>query len=201
MGMTYSRSYVVGITGASGVIYGVRLVKWLLNQGHAVHLVVSESGCLVLRDELGWEVENARDVSKWLHQGNLTVYENNQMDAVIASGSYRHQGMVVVPCSMATLAGIASGSSRTLIERAADVALKESLPLILVPRETPLNRIHIRNMLQAAEAGACILPAMPGFYGRPAAIDELVDFIVGRILDNLHLDNDLYRRYKGQYQE
>ena len=189
------KRYVVAITGASGVVYGVRLVRWFLHEGYEVHLVVSDPGQMVLREEMGIKVQDI--ATGCCEQGkNFFVYDNGDIEAPIASGSFRHQGMVICPCSMSTLAGVALGTSNNLIERAADVCLKEGFPLILVPRETPLNLNHLRNMVRAVEAGAKIIPAMPAFYHKPESIEDLVDFLVGKVLDCLGLAHQLFNRYR-----
>lgn len=187
------KTYVVAITGASGVIYGVRFVEWMLQHGFEVHLIVSEPGRLVLEDEMGFD--RSLPLEALFSAGRLVCYYNNDIASRVASGSFRHQGMIVIPCTMSTLAGINAGTSKSLIERAADVTLKEGRPLVLVPRETPLSTIHLRNMLEASQAGIRIIPAMPGFYHHPESIQQLVDFQVGKVLDNLGIENDLYARY------
>lgn len=189
--------YLVAITGASGVIYGVRLVNWLLTNDHEVHLIISEPGHLVLKDEMGWDLEEVEDIRPFFDSGNLVIHNIRNIAAVVASGSFHHDGMVIIPCTMSTLAGVANGLSTNLIERAADVSLKEGYPLVLVPRETPLNIIHLRNLLAAAEAGARIVPAMPGFYSHPSTIEEMVNFLVGKVLDSLGLKNDIFPRYQS----
>lgn len=188
-------SIVVAITGASGVIYGTELVNWLLVNGHQVYLVMSEPARLVLKNEMNWDIKDSREAASFFKPGRLTCWDNHDIGAPIASGSYLHDGMVVVPCTMSTLAGIAHGTSNNLIERSADVCLKEGRRLVLVPRETPLNLIHLRNMLVVAEAGARVVPAMPGFYSDSRDIGDLVSFMVGKILDSLGIHNDAYRRY------
>lgn len=188
--------FVVGITGASGVVYGVRLVTWLLDKGHEVHLVISDPARLVLRDELDWDP--TADILEKFGPGLLFLYDNHKMDSAIASGSFIHDGMIIVPCTMSTLSGVAHGTSNNLIERAADVTIKEGRKMILVPRETPLSQIHLRNMLAAAEAGAKIVPAMPAYYHKPKDLNGLVDFMVGKILDTLRVPNDLFDRYSGK---
>jgi len=190
---------VVAITGASGVVYGTELVDWLLSNGHQVYLVLSDPARLVLTQELDWEIKSCQEAAKYFKPGNLTCFENSDIGAPIASGSFIHDGMAVVPCSMSTLAGIAQGTSNNLIERAADVCLKEGRKLVLVPRETPLNLIHLRNMLAAVEAGARMVPAMPAFYADSSRVSDLVHFMVGKILDNLGIDNDVYRRYNRNF--
>lgn len=194
--------YVVGITGASGVIYGVRMVEELLAAGCEVHLVVSEPARVVIGQELGWDfapglVGTCRRNIDGGKTERLLIYDNREIWAPPASGSFRVEGMVVIPCSMSSLAGIAHGSSNNLIERTADVMLKERKTLILVPRETPLNHIHLKNMLYLSEIGALIAPAMPGFYHHPASTKDLVDFVVGKVMDLLGLENQLFKRYEG----
>jgi 4-hydroxy-3-polyprenylbenzoate decarboxylase len=195
---------VVGITGASGTRYGTRLVQVLLQQGIPVDLIVSRNARLVAQQELDLKLpQEPTAIAAALaeHLGisadGLKVHGEANIAATIASGSHRIRGMAVVPCSMGTAAGIAQGISRNLIERAADVCLKERTPLVLVPRETPFSAIHLRNLLTLTEAGAMILPAMPGFYHRPQSIAELVDHLVGKILDQFHIEHDLFRRWEG----
>lgn len=190
-------NYIVGITGASGSIYAVRLLQELLNRGHAVHLVVTPNGSRVLTYEL------QLDLNQYLHQqgvnaDSLIRYEPDDLFAAIASGSFKTDGMVVIPCSMATLGGIATGTSGHLLGRAADVCLKERRKLILVARETPLSTIHLRNMLSLSEAGAVLLPAVPGFYHHPQKLEDLVGFVVGKVLDSLNLEHQLFVRWQGQ---
>jgi len=188
----------VAITGASGVIYGVRLVEELLKSGRQVHLIVSEAGALVMEQELGWDLQVGLGEALRQHfsQPDLVIYDNDDIAALPASGSFLNSGMVVIPCTMATLSAIAHGSARTLIERAADVALKERRPLLVVPRETPLNSIHLRNMLTLSELGAHVIPAMPGFYHGPMNLGDMVDFVVGKVLDNMGISHQLFARYR-----
>ena len=197
-------TYVIGVTGASGMPYAVKTVAALLALGHHVKLIVSPAGDRVLSIETGVRFSGSRTARLQQWQGLLQT-ESNQLEllahrdvaASISSGSYPFTGMAVVPCSMGTLARIAAGLSSNLIERAADVALKERRPLVLVPRETPLNRIHLKNMLAVHEAGAEVLPAMPGFYHQPRSIDDLVDMLAGRILDRLGVENTMFKRWQG----
>lgn len=193
-------SYVIGISGASGAIYGVTLLEYLLKQHHQVYLVLSQSARTIIRGELGREwgthFSETLEILNKSYAGHQLVYcDEADMTAPIASGSVPTQGMIVAPCSMKTLAGIAHGFSSNLIGRAADVTLKERRPLILIPRETPLHRIHLKNMLTVSEMGATLLPAMPGFYHRPQSINDLVHFIVARALDILGIKNDLSPRW------
>lgn len=194
------RRWVVGITGASGAIYGIRLIEELLKMQYEVHLVITEAGWRVLKEELGWEASKRtaaleRRFGEWLKDGSLVFYPNADIGASIASGSFRVQGMLIMPCSMGTLASIAHGISDDLMTRAADVMLKEGRKLLLVPRETPLHAIHLENMLTLARLGVTIVPAMPAFYYKPQSMDEMIDFLVGKVLDNIDVDHDLYRRW------
>ena len=191
------QKYIVAITGASGVIYGVTLAETLLARGYEVHLVASEPACLVMKQELGWELGNHPEQSlrQYFPQPNLYLYNNNDIAARLASGSFITEGMVIVPCTMSTVASVANGLSNNLIERTADVMLKERRPLILVPRETPLSVVHLRNLLHLAEMGVAIVPAMPGFYHRPQSINELLSFMTGKILDIMKISNQSFTRY------
>jgi 4-hydroxy-3-polyprenylbenzoate decarboxylase len=199
------KSIAVGITGASGAIYATRTVAALLSRGVHVELVVSDYGRRLLRDELG-DAASVDRLKAFLADkygapvsaGTMTVHNNRDLGATIASGSHGCSGMVVVPCSMKSLAGVAHGLSRNLIERAADVMLKERRTLVLVPRETPMSLPQLRNLVLCAEAGAMILPAMPAFYQLPKTLDDLADFMAGKILSSLGLDHDLYPQWTGQ---
>ncbi len=186
------RPVVVGITGASGAPYAVRLLRALNASGTPVDLIVSAYGFRLLADECGIDgLDGLKEATgDW---SRVRVFQTENRGATPASGSAPTRGMVICPCSMGTLASIASGTSRNLVERAADVTLKERRPLVLVPRETPFSLIHLENMTRLARAGATIMPAAPGFYHRPASIDDLVDFIVYRILDHLDIDVDAPR--------
>jgi flavin prenyltransferase len=190
--------YIVAITGASGVIYGVTLVEVLLAKGYEVHLVISEPARLVMGQELGWELGEHPEQSlrDYFPQSDLYIYNNADIAARLASGSFLTEGMVIVPCTMSTLASVANGLSNNLIERTADVMLKERRPLILVPRETPLSAVHLRNMLRLAEMGVAIVPAMPAFYHQPQSINELVAFMIGKILDIMKIPNETFTRYE-----
>jgi 4-hydroxy-3-polyprenylbenzoate decarboxylase len=202
--------YVVGVTGGSGAPYARRLLQTLLEAGHQVKLVVTESGERVLAIELGLQLEGtlSERAEQWRSflgrpagDPALELFHPRDMAASISSGSFPSSGMVVIPCSMGTLARIAAGVSSTLVERAADVTMKERRPLVLVPRETPLNAIHLENMLRLRRAGADILPAAPGFYHQPRTIDDLLDFIVARVLDRLGIEHELFRRWTGDMPE
>ena len=190
------RPIVVAITGASGAPYAVRLLESLLRVMRPVQLIVSSHGLRLLDTELGIGSINAfqeRVGGNWSRF--VTVFDDADRGAAPASGSALSAGMVICPCSMGTLSAIAQGSSRSLVERAADVTLKERRPLILVPRETPLSTIHLENMLRVTHAGAVVMPAAPGFYHRPQSIDDLVNFVVARVLDHLHVEQNLVARW------
>jgi len=179
---------VLAITGASGVCYAKRLYDYLRPRAE-LHIVVSDRGAELLKLELG--------ITPAAFSGeNVTVYKNSRINAAIASGSFHCDGMVVVPASMGTIGRIAAGVSSTLIERTADVILKEKGKLVIVPREAPLNAIHLKNLLTLDQAGAVILPASPGFYHNPKSIDDLVDFVVARILKHLGIEQDLVPPYQ-----
>ena len=198
------RSIALAITGASGALYATRTMAALLERGCHIELVASDYGRRLLRDELGDEaaVEKFAEYleSKYgaaTRNGTYTLYSNRDLGAKIASGSQHCEAMVVVPCSMKTLAGIAHGLSRNLVERAADVMLKERRTLIIVPRETPMSLPQLRNMTLCAEAGAMIMPAMPAFYQMPKTLDDLADFMTGKILAALGFPHTLYPTWEG----
>ena len=182
---------IVGITGASGAIYSVRLIEVLKNAGCEIHAVVSEPGWQVLEYECGVTRSHITAKVDFLH-------DVNNIGACIASGSFKTDAMVVVPCSMRTLGGIANGIADNLIGRAADVMLKEGRKLILVPRETPFNAIHLGNMLKLAQLGVRIVPACPGFYHRPNSLQAIIDMMVGKICDTIGVDHDLFPRWQGE---
>lgn len=198
----------VAVTGASGALYATRTLAALLERGYHVELVISDYGRRLLFDELGERASLERLmpylVEKYgpaVEQGTMTLHSNRDLGATIASGSHGCKGMVIVPCSMKTLAAVSHGLSRNLVERAADVMLKERRPLVIVPRETPMSLMQLRNMVLCAEAGAIILPAMPAFYQMPKTLDDLADFIAGKILGALGIDHDLYPMWTGQVQK
>jgi len=195
-----ARSYAVCWTGGSGIVYGQRFVEVLLALGHQVHLCATDAALRVLAHEAGIAVDRARpDLAGRFGQvppGRLLVHPIDAVEATPASGSARLAATIVVPCSMGTLARVAHGFSSNLAERAADVALKEGRPLVVVPRETPLSALHLENMLTLARLGAIVLPAMPGFYHRPGSVGDLVDFVVGKILDRLGIDHALVARWR-----
>ncbi len=188
---------VLAITGASGAPYAVRLLDVLARNRVPVDLIISGHGWRLLETESAIPNEDILRKATGGDWSTVTLHPDGDRGAKPASGSYRTAGMVICPCSMGTVSAIAQGSSRSLIERAADVMLKERRKLILVPRETPLSTIHLRNLLTLSEAGAVIIPAAPGFYHRPGAVADMVDFMVQRILDQLDLGIDIAPRWQG----
>jgi 4-hydroxy-3-polyprenylbenzoate decarboxylase len=198
-------SVAIAITGASGAIYATRTLAALLSRGVHVEVVISDYGRRLLRDELGDEA-TAENLAPYLAgkygaevgRGSITLHGNRDLGATLASGSHGCSGMAIVPCSMKTLAGVAHGLSRSLVERAADVMLKERRRLVIVPRETPMSLPQLRNMVLCAEAGAMILPAMPAFYQQPKTLDDLADFMAGKILSALGFDHELYQPWTGR---
>lgn len=197
--------YIVGITGASGSVYAKRAVEKLIEKGHHVHICITQAGKLVVDSELGWNIgqdtpaENVEEYLKEVLKNRELVhyYDVHAIGAAIASGSSGMDGMMVAPCSMGTLSAICHGSSHNLLERAADVCLKERRPLVIVPREAPYNQIHLENMTKLSAYGAVIMPASPGFYSRPRTIEELVDFFVIRLLDQLGIHEETKKRWDG----
>jgi 4-hydroxy-3-polyprenylbenzoate decarboxylase len=194
-------TFVLGISGASGAIYGLELLRHLSGQGHRVYLTLTKEAQFILKDETGidWRgtpEEIQRAVLRSFPGSDLHYFGDGDMTAPIASGSVITDGMAIAPCSMKTVAAIAHGFSSNLIERAADVTLKEGRPLIIVPRETPLGEVHLSNLLTLAKMRVKVLPAMPAFYNQPKSIDDLVNFVVGRVLDGLKVPNTVYRRWK-----
>ena len=197
--MSVTAPIVVGITGASGAPYAVRLLQQLATAHRPVSLIVSKYGMRLLETEMGIaSMDGLRSaVGKDAWDSCIETYGNDDRGAPPASGSSLTAGMIVCPCSMGTLSAISVGASRSLIERAADVTLKERRTLILVPRETPLSAIHLANMLRLARAGAVLMPASPAFYHRPKQVSELVDFVVARMLDHLGVEQNLVERWAG----
>ncbi|HEY9607616.1 MAG TPA: flavin prenyltransferase UbiX [Allocoleopsis sp.] len=197
---------ILGITGASGLIYAVRALKFLLEADYAIELVASKSAYMVWQAEQDIRMPPEPDQQEqfWRQQagvltgGRLICHRWSDVGANIASGSFRALGMIILPCSMSTVAKIAAGLSSDLLERAADVQLKEGRPLIIVPRETPFSLIHLRNLTALAEAGARIVPAIPAWYHNPQTIEDLVDFVVARTLDQLNIDCIPINRWEGQ---
>ncbi len=197
--MSAERPIVVAITGASGAPYAVRLVRALVELQQPTWLIISSHGYRLLSTEVGIAdqaaLRSAVGAAGW--DAHVRVFDDGDRGALPASGSVRTRGMVICPCSMGTVASIAAGTSRSLVERAADVTLKERRRLVLVPRETPFSVIHLENLLKLTHAGAVVLPAAPGFYHNPKSIADLVDFVVARVLDQLDLDHAVGRRWDG----
>ncbi|MDF2523884.1 MAG: 3-octaprenyl-4-hydroxybenzoate carboxy-lyase [Clostridiales bacterium] len=183
--------FIVGITGASGSIYAARFLEELNKMDHEVHLIATDNGKKVFCYEMDYTIEEFVSPMK----SKIILHDVHNLFAPIASGSFKADGMVILPCSMSTMAEIACGVSKNLLGRAADVCIKEKRKLILVPRETPLSSIHLRNMLTLSECGASILPAMPGFYSKPKTLDDIIYSIVGRTLDFMGIENDLYLKW------
>jgi 4-hydroxy-3-polyprenylbenzoate decarboxylase len=198
------RTVAIAITGASGAIYAMRTLAALLERGCRIELVVTDFGRRLLRDELG-EGATVERIQPYLRShygdqvdaGSVVLHSNRDLGAPIASGSHSCDSMAIIPCSMKTMAAIAHGLSRNLVERAADVMLKERRPLIIVPRETPMSLPQLRNMVLCAEAGAMMLPAMPAFYQGPKTLDDLADFMAGKVLSALGFTHELYPAWKG----
>jgi len=207
------KRFIVGITGASGSIFGIRLVEELLKKDYKVYIVITKMGRLIIERELKVKlytgVKNKKEIKKNIIRyliGKTKISERDLsekieylpidlMDAPISSGSFVTEGMAVVPCSMSTLSGISQARSLNLLERAADVNLKEGRPLLLAPREMPLNALHLKNMLRLSKLGVIIAPPIPGFYNDPKNLDDLVDFVVGKFLDCLKIPNNLFKRW------
>ena len=198
------KKIVLAMTGASGVVYGLKLGKELLNSGVRLTILISGTGLQVIREEAGLDLRGENGVQRALESyflpepEMLSYYDEDDFFAPVASGSSAPDAMVVCPCTMGTLSRIACGNSGTLLERCADVMIKEKRTLALVPRETPLSEIHLENMLRLARMGVRIVPAMPAFYHRPESVEDLVDFVVGKVLDSLGLENSLYKRWKAE---
>ena len=180
---------VVGITGASGVIYGIRLLEALNELNIESSLVISDAAKVVIESETDYKVEDVISIAD-------AYYDFNDLTASINSGSFKADALAIVPCSMKTLSSIANGYGANTITRVADVSLKERRPVVIVPRETPLRSIHIQNMLTLSQEGAIILPAMPGFYSTHDTVEDQINFIVGKILDSLKIENDIYKRWE-----
>jgi 4-hydroxy-3-polyprenylbenzoate decarboxylase len=195
-----NKKIVVAICGASGSIYGIRLLKALLKNPINIYLIISSAGYKVLEHETGYKGELFSSFLKdkgitFNKNAHLNTYNQDDFFAPPASGSFRNDGMVIAPCSMKTLGAIAAGIADNLIHRAADVNLKEKRPLILLPRETPLNIIHLKNMYVAAKTGATIMPPSPSFYSNPESISDLVDSVIARVLDHLKIEHDLSKEW------
>ncbi|EFF63371.1 MULTISPECIES: UbiX family flavin prenyltransferase [Turicibacter] len=187
------KKIVVGITGASGSIYAKRLIEELASKGYLVHVIATDKGKQVFKYEL------SLDLKQWireLNQPTVKLEDNQNLFAGVASGSHGFDAVIVMPCSMGTLAEISHGLSRNLLCRAADVALKEGRKLIIVPRETPFNTIHLENMCHLSKVGATIIPAMPGFYHHPQTLEDLVNFVVGKVLSYLNINHNLFKKWE-----
>ena len=183
-----NKGLVVGISGASGAIFGIRLIQVIKQMKFESHVVISKAAEKVIRNETTISMDEIKSMAD-------NFYENDHLEAPLASGSFKTMGMVIIPCSMKTLSAIANGYSDNLIARAADVTLKEKRKLVLVPRETPLNIIHLRNMERTATAGAVILPPSPAFYTDPKSVEDIVNFVVGKVLDCFDVEHELYKRW------
>ena len=183
-----SDGLIVAITGGSGVIYGVKLIESLNSLNLETHLVISEWGEKTIKIETNIDIDYVKNLA-------TRYYDNKNMAAPISSGSFKTKGMIIIPCSMKTLASIANGLDDSLISRAASVCIKESRKLVVVPRETPLSRIHLENMVKLSTLGVTILPAMPGFYFHPNTIDDFLSHIVGKVLDQFDIDNNMFKRW------
>jgi len=191
--------FVIGITGASGSIYGVRLIQELTIRRHHVDIVITQAGKKVIAEELG--IKSIRELEKKFfskYKNRIQIWENDDFEAPFMSGSNAQKAVIVIPCSVGKLAAIANGISSNLLERIVDVALKERRQLILVVRETPLSLIHMENMVKAAKAGAQILPAMPAFYHNPKTIDDMVNFMVGKVLNLLGIEHNLFKGWRRE---
>ena len=196
------KSFIVAITGASGSIYGIRLIEGLLKSKHKVYLVISKQAFSIIKIETGinWTGNTASEIEKkiqkYFSSKNIKYYSENNLSAPFSSGSFITDGMFVVPCSMKTLSGIANGYANSLIERAADVMLKEGRRLILSPREMPFSAVHLENMLKLARLGVKIIPPIPAFYHKPKNIKDIIDFVVGKILDSAEVRHNIFKRWK-----
>jgi len=188
------KKYIVGITGASGSIYGIRLIEELLKAGNEVHIIITDSGKKVMKYETDYDTDSLLNRFKD-SSSNIKVYDVENLFAPTASGSFKTDGMIIMPCSMSTLGEISNGVSKNLLGRSSDVCLKEKRKLIIVPRETPFNTIHLKNMINLSEAGAIILPAMPGFYHIPKSLEDIINFVVGKVLDALDIENNLFQKW------
>ncbi len=194
------KKLIVAVTGASGSAYFLRLMELLTLQELELHVIASEQGRKVLQYETGVDLEEQAEL--WNRgKAKIIMEDNSNLFSAVASGSYRCDAMVIIPCSMSTMAEIANGVTKTLLTRAADVMIKERRKLVLVPRETPLSTIHLKNMYELSKLGVTILPAMPGFYGHPGTVEDIVNFIAGKTLDCLGIENDSYKRWGDNYEK
>jgi len=191
------KKIIIGITGASGSVYFLRLMSYLTQQEIELHIIASEQGEKVLKYETG--VDLAEQAALWKKSKATVILEDNSnLFSAVASGSYRCEAMAIIPCSMSTVAEIANGVTKTLLTRAADVMLKERRKLVLVPRETPFSAIHLKNMYSLSTLGVTILPAMPGFYNHPQTLDDVIDFVAGKTMDCIGIENSCYQRWEGK---
>jgi len=194
-------SYIVAITGASGSIYGIRLTDVLLKLGYGVHMCISVTAFSIIKNETGIDWSGAESqliqekIRSYFSSENINFYDESDLSAPISSGSFRTSGMFIVPCSMKTMSAVSHGYAINLIERAADVTLKEGRRLLISPREMPFNTIHIENMLRLSKMGVIVAPPVPAFYHNPKGINDIVDFVVGKILDSMGIENALFRRW------
>jgi len=194
--------YTIAVTGASGAPYGMRVLQALIKGGNRIYLTITGDGLAILNDETGLalkgsetDIQNVLEKDLGAREGQVRYFDEDNMYSPIASGSAKVDGMVVIPCSMKALSSIANGFASNLVERAADVTIKEKRKLIIVPREMPLSSIHLRNMLTLSEMGCHIIPAMPAFYHHPKQLQDMIDFVAGRVLDALGVENDLSPRW------
>ncbi len=192
---------VVGLTGASGSIYFHQLLQTLMEEEVVIHIIATEHGSMVYEYETGIKLEEQVKALKANGgKGKIILENNNNLFSGVASGSYPCDAMVIIPCSMSTLAEISNGITKNLLTRAADVFIKEKRKLVIVPRETPLSTIHLKNMYELSKLGVTILPAMPGFYNHPQTMDDMVQFVVGKTLDAMGIENNSYERWRGNYE-
>lgn len=189
------KKIVVGITGASGSIYAIRLIEELLKKEIFVHIICTETGKKVMKFEANIDIDEWTRELKETYT-HVKLEDINNLFSGVASGSFKFDAMIILPCSMGTLAEISMGLAKNLLCRAADVALKEHRKLIIVPRETPFNAIHLENLLKLSRLGVTILPAMPGFYHKPQSMDDLINFVVGKILDSISIENTLFEKWE-----
>ncbi len=201
--MNMQKPFVVALTGASGVVYGLNVVKRLRELGYSVALTISEPAKLVIREELNFDVGDLKEPNlsgEWFGNsacGSISYYHYQDLTAPIASGSYPIEGMIIAPASTACFSCIANGISETLIERAAECAIKEGRRLVIVPREMPLSALHLEHLLKLARAGVRVVPAMPAFYAGVSQVQDLIDFVVGKVLDQFNVEHMLFRRWTG----
>lgn len=191
------KKIIVGLTGASGSIYFLHMLDFLLQQELNLHVLATEHGKKVLAYETGVDLDEKVERCSG-QKANVILEDNDNLFSPVASGSYRADAMVILPCSMSTLAECANGITKTLLTRAADVMIKEQRKLVIVPRETPLSTLHLKNMLELSRMGVTILPAMPGFYNHPQTVNELIDFVVGKTLDCIGIENNCYERWERE---